>query len=896
MGEVYRARDTRLARTVAVKVLPAHLSSSVELRQRFEREARTISQLSHANICALFDVGNENGVEYLVMEYLEGETLAERLARGALPLEQMLRYAIQIADALDKAHRQGIVHRDLKPANVMVTKSGIKLVDFGLAGFAASGPGGIAGTSATGLPTQAPDLTQEGTILGTLQYMAPEQLEGKTADARTDIFAFGSLLYEMATGQKAFSGPSRAALIASILEREPPAISRLQPVAPPALDHVVKTCLAKDPEDRFQTAHDVRLELQWAGGEESNPGETARSRVLARSRARERWAWAAAALLAAGLAAALLFPLRPRERGSSTGEHAGLKFSILPPEKTGFQPGSLALSPDGTRLAFVAAGADGRNVLWLRAMDSADARPLPGTERAYSPFWSADSRSLAFFAEGKLKKVEASGGPPQVICDTRLARGGAWNREGTIIFAPFPTGGLYRVSAAGGRPVSLTKLDPTRHENSHRWPSFLPDGRHFLYLTRNASRGPQQEDRAIFLGSLDEKQPRRLITVNSNALFARTTPDGSEGSLLFERDGWLVARRFDPARGVFIGEPFSIAAKVRGADPLRAGSFTASDTGVLAYGGGTASDMRQISWFDREGKALRTLGSPGLYMGFELSPDEKRVALDLINLGGEREIWLMELDRGVASRMTLTSSAELFPVWSPDGSRIAFGSSPGMGRAELYQRPSSGAGAAEPLLLSEARKVPNDWSRDGKFLLFGSSRPLYGVGADSKSELWALPLVGGHTPFSVVQIPPFNVTHGSFSPDVRWIVYVSDESGRQEVYVQSFPEPSVKRRISTDGGFQPRWRRDGKEIFYLAPDGQLVSAAVTTGTAGSTLDVARPTPLFRTDAAAMEGSGDSMQYAVSGDGQRFLLSTPLQNLSAQPVTVVLGWNADLQKR
>jgi Tol biopolymer transport system component/predicted Ser/Thr protein kinase len=889
MGEVYKARDTRLDRTVAVKVIGDRMSSSPELRQRFEREARTISQLSHANICALYDVGNQDGVEYLVMEYLEGETLADRLVRGPVPLEQTLRYAIQIADALDKAHRQGIVHRDLKPANVMITKSGVKLVDFGLAKFQ-PGAGGVAVTSETAMATQIPNLTAEGTILGTLQYMAPEQLEGKDSDARTDIFAFGALLYEMATGQKAFSGKSQASLIASILERNPPAISSVQPAAPPALDRVVKTCLAKDPEDRFQTAHDVRLELQWAEGDGSTAGASAPAPAAPRSRMREAAAWLTAAALALGLAAALL--LRPGGRKPETHDHPALKFSILPPEKTAFQPGSLALSPDGTRLVFIAPGPDGRNMIWIRSLDSLEARALPGTERSYSPFWSPDSRSIGFFAEGKMKKVEASGGPPQVICDTRLARGGTWNREGVIVFAPFPTAALYRVAATGGVPSALTKLDAARHENSHRWPSFLPDGRHFLFLTRSV----QQQDRAIYLGSLDGKPPVQLMGGYSNALFARSSPSESEGSVLFERDGWLVARPFDLGKLAFTGEPLPFIPKVRGADPLRVGSFTASDTGVLVFGEGSASDLRQITWFDREGKTLGTLGPPGLYMGFNLSPDEKRVAIDLINLGGEREIWLMELDRGVSSRLTLPTSAELFPVWSPDGSRIAFGRSPGMGRADLYARPSTGAGDAEPLLSNTSRKVPTDWSRDGRFLLYGNSGPLYGVGGgDSNSELWSLPLFGDRKPFPVVQVP-YNVTQGAFSPDGRWVAYSSEESGRQEVYVQSFPTAVVKRRISADGGFQPRWRGDGKEIFFLAPDGRLLAAAVTAATAGSSFDVSSPVALFRPETAAMDASGEAMQYAVSSDGRRFLFSSPVQDLKAQPITVVLDWTADLKKR
>ncbi|MGH9315540.1 MAG: protein kinase domain-containing protein, partial [Thermoanaerobaculia bacterium] len=791
MGEVYKARDTRLEREVAVKVLPQNLSSSEEMRQRFEREAKAISQLSHPHICALYDVGSHEGVEYLVMELLEGETLAARLAKGPLPLDQTLRYGVEIADALDKAHRQGIVHRDLKPGNVMLTKSGVKLLDFGLAKVLV--PKGSV-ESLTSAPTAAKDVTQEGSILGTLSYMAPEQLEGKEADPRTDIFALGATLYEMATGRKAFSGNSRASLIGAIMHTEPAPISALQPMTPPALDRLVKTCLAKDPEDRFQTAHDVRLQLQWAAEGGSLAGLPAPS--AARRRSWERLAWIAAALLGIGLAVSLFLQLRQPARAA--GERRALKLSILPPEKTSFQPGNIALSPDGTRVAFVAAGADGRNVLWIRPLDSLEARPLPGTERAFSPFWSPDGRFLAFFAEGKLKKVEASGGPPQTLCDARLGRGGTWNRDDIIVFAPEPTEGLYRVLATGGQPAALTKLDPSRQENSHRWPTFLPDGRHFLYFARS----PQAESRAIYLGSLESKETRRLMSGNSNGLFA-------EGYLLFERDGWLVARRFD-ARGLeFTGEPLPIAPKVKGTDPLRAAAFTVSDTGVLAFVAGAPSELRQLGWADRSGKPLGAVGSPGLYLGFSLSPDDKRVALDLVNVeAGGREIWLMELAHGVASRLTLPPSLEVRPVWSPNGGRIAYVANQGAGRFDLYQRPSSGAGIAESLLKSDLTKDPTDWSRDGRFLIYETS------GSGRKIQLWVLPLFGDRKPVPILQTP-FNESQGAFSPDGRFFAYVSDESGRQEVYVQTFPVSAAKWRISPDGGSQPRWRRDGKEIFYL---------------------------------------------------------------------------------
>ncbi len=699
MGEVYRARDTRLGREVAVKLLPAHLTLSPEARQRFEREARAIAALSHPNICALYDVGREGEVDYLVMELLAGELLSERLKNGPLPFEQVLRYGVEIAAALGRAHLMGFLHRDLKPGNVMLTTSGAKLLDFGLAkAFEAQGTA----ESRTSASTEEEELTREGAILGTLAYMSPEQLEGRRADTRSDIFAFGAVLYEMATGRKAFPGSSRASRISAIMTAEPEPISALRLGVPLALDRLARTCLRKAPEDRWQSALDVARELRWiaAGGSQAD----APAPSPARRGGLKRLAWIAAALFGLVLPVSVFLFLRQPPTG--TGTPRALKLSILPPEAKAFQPGSVVLSPDGTRLAFVAPGADGRNVLWIRPLDSLEARPLPGTERAFSPFWSPDGDSVAFFTPEKLKKIDASGGPPQVLCDARVGRGGTWNRDGVIVFAPYPTEGLFRVSAAGGQPAPLTKLDLSRRENSHRWPVFLPDGRHFLFVVRSA----MPEYRAVYVGSLDSEWTTRLMDGSSNVLYTRTPSGSSEGFLLYEHDGWLVARPFDSRSLAFKGDPVPVAPKVKGTNPLEAGTFTASDTGVLAFGGGTTA-LRQIAWADRGGRSLGAVGAPGLFIGFALSPDDKRVALDLVNLDpGGREIWLMELANGVASRLTSGSSAELSPVWSPDGSRIAFATSRGWGSTDIFQTLSSGAGRAEALLKSENRELPTDWS------------------------------------------------------------------------------------------------------------------------------------------------------------------------------------------
>src|SRR6266496_1045943 len=594
MGEVYKARDTRLERTVAVKVLSAHLSSSAESRQRFEREAKTISQLSHPHICALYDVGNQDGVEYLVMEYLEGETLADRLLKGALPTEQTLRYGIEIADALDKAHRQGIVHRDLKPGNVMLTKSGVKLLDFGLAKVLLPSPGGR-GTGDEGLtsfPTMASSpLTQEGTILGTFQYMAPEQLEGKEADARTDIFAFGAVLYEMATGHKAFSGASQASLISAIMKEEPAPIATLQPMTPPALDRVVKTCLAKDAEDRFQTAHDAKLQLQWIAEVGSAAGVPAP--VIARRKSRERLAWVGFGIAAIAAIAFAAGYVRRAPRPSP-----GIRATLPFPEKMFL--GELALSPDGTRLAFTAVKAGGQPALWIRNLDGSSAQPVAGAENAFFPFWSPDGRFVGFFADRKLKRVDPSGGTVLTICDADRGVGGTWNRDGTIVFAPVPTSFLYRVAASGGKPVPVTKLDASRHETAHRYPRFLPDGRHFLYMAANLAGPPDDAANAIRVGSLDGRVDKELVRTLSNAGYA-------SGHLLYVREGTLLAHRFDLSRLEVEGEPVPAVQKVGLATWQSFSLFSASDNGVLVTSPRFAPSSRLL-WLDRSGKEAGSVG------------------------------------------------------------------------------------------------------------------------------------------------------------------------------------------------------------------------------------------------------------------------------------------------
>jgi Tol biopolymer transport system component len=856
MGEVYRAKDTRLDRTVAVKVLPQHLSSSPDSRQRFEREAKTISQLSHPHICALYDVGREGETEYLVMEYLEGETLSDRLLKGPLAFEQVLRYGIEIADALDKAHRQGIVHRDLKPGNVMITKSGVKLLDFGLA-KAIAPTGRTSGASLTALPTQAgSNLTQEGTILGTFQYMAPEQLEGKEADARTDIFAFGAVLYEMATGQKAFSGKSQASLISSIMGTEPPAVSAVSPMTPPAFDRVVRTCLAKDADDRWQTAHDVMLEIKWVAEGGSAAGLPAP--VVAKRKNRERL-WMAAAgvgLLALGLLAGRAFRAPVREARA-------LRLSLSPPANAPFETfRSVTVSPDGERIAFVGETSEGRRSLWVRALDALQPRLLPGTEGALHPFWSPDSRFLGFFADGKLKKIDASGGPPQVLANAPFDYGGTWSRDGVIVFAPTVDEGLYRVSASGGTPVAVTRLGP--REEAHRWPSFLSDGRHVVFLA-DARR---TEDHHLKIGSIDAPNSQVLSNAVSSVAFAEP------GYILFVRAGSLLAQRFDVKRLRLDGEPVVVGEKIAEDGNINHKfEFSVSRNGVLAYR--SADPASQLTWFDRSGRPAGKIGDPTRRNLVELSPGGNQVAYEQLDADGRHaDLWLIDLSRAVTSRFTFDPGSNFSPVWSPDGSRIAYGAT----RKEfldLYVR-SAVAGAQEELLLASGDdKGPTSWSPDGRYILFEDYTSDRGI------DLMLLSLEGARKAEPFVQTR-FDEQRATFSPDGKWVAYVSNESGRDEVYVTSFPARANRRQVSTGGGGRPRWRADGRELFYGARGGKLLSVDV-----GPNGDFGPPRNILQ-----VRGARD---YAVAPDGQRFLVDVALEDPGAAPATIVLNWTADLKK-
>ena len=884
MGEVYRARDTRLERIVAVKILPDHLADRAELRERFEREARTIASLNHPHICTLHDIGQQDGTNFLVMEYLDGETLAERLRKGPLPLDQVLQYAIEIADALDKAHRKGITHRDLKPGNIMLTKSGTKLLDFGLAKLRQDT---APGSPLSQLPTANEGITAQGTILGTLQYMAPEQVEGKTneIDARTDIFAFGVVVYEMATGTRAFEGKTSASVMAKIMESDPAPMSLLQPMTPTALDHIVKRCLAKEPDKRWQAASDPCAELSWileSGSQVTLPAPVIFSRDR---RKRLVWSGAAALVVTASLFGTLAYFRR------SPAETGVVRTSILPTSETkaevaiaGLNPaGRLALSPDGRRLAFIAAGRDDKTQVWTRPLDALTAQPLAGTDGAAFPFWSPDSRFLAFVAQGKLKKIDASGGPAITLCDVPGAGfvgAGTWSKDNVILFTGGAGTSILRVPASGGTPVPVTILDAEIGDTRHSYPFFLPDGHHFLYVAEGSKKPASTDPRAVYIGSLDSKEKSKLLLQRgSNAKY-------SQGYLFFVDQAVLMAQPFDPRRLEFIGDAVPLAEDVQINGPRQMGAFSVAETGAFVYQAGSGEVRRQLVWFGRDGKSLGSVGAVGDYVDPALSRDGKKIAVSRLDpQTGIRNIWVLDAERGSASRITFDGSDDTNPIWSPDGGRIAFAqpqdlfitSASGTGKSELLQK------ADQPLASTSGART-EDWSLDGQFIVYADI-PRGNIG------LFVIPLVGERKATTFLQTP-YTEFQGKFSPDGRSLAYSSNESGRYEVYVQTFPASDAKWQVSTEGGDEPRWRGDGKELYFLTLDRKLMAVDVTVDARG--LHAGVPKVLFQTEITEATRP-PVIHYDVRADGQRFLFNVPVEEVVPSPVTLVLNWTAGLKK-
>ncbi len=888
MGEVYRARDTRLERNVAIKVLPAHLAGDAQLKQRFEREARTVSSLNHPHICTLYDIGREGDTDFLVMEYLEGETLAKRLERGSLGGDELFRIAVEISDALDKAHRRGVVHRDLKPGNIMLTPAGAKVLDFGLAkttgpllpGSSSSGKVSPAiGTEGmTASPTLSSPLTTAGSVVGTFQYMSPEQLEGREADARSDIFSFGAVLYEMATAKRAFPGKSRYSVASAILEKDPEPMNSVAPTAPRALERVVSRCLAKDPEDRWQTARDVTVELQWAAEHGSEAPVAAPAKVIAKTTPVSKIAWGVAGVsLLAAIALAAAFFLRP-----SAAVHPIRSF-ISPPDKVAFAfdglDGGPLLSPDGSRLAFPGVDASGREALWVRPLDSLSAQRLEGTEGATFPFWAPDSRQLGFFQEGKLKKIDVTGGPAVALCDLADGRGGTWNTNDVIVVSNGQLkGGLLSIPAAGGTPTALPVREGTGSAFSNRWPSFLPDGKHYLYLSGDLT-ATGTPNLGIYVGELGSKEQTFLVQADSEAFYA------PPGYLLYLRGTTLMAQPFDADSQKLKGEAFPVAEQVTSPQLFRLGYFTVSQTGLMIYQTGAPASSGQFTWFDAEGKPGEVVSSPGVQLEPLLSSDGHRLAYLSAESGGKNtDVWILDLARGVRTRFTFGPALADSPVWSPDGSQIVY-SVVEKGKGDLYVKDSSGAGSAELLFQSDANKSPDDWSRDGRYILFTALDPQ----GKTKYDLWALPLFGDRKPFAVVQTA-FEEPVGMFSPDTHWVAFESDESGNFEVYLSPFPGGGAKWQVSQGGGVQPIWNRDGKTLYYLAPGGRLM--AVSVQEKGAAVEIGTPRQLFQTPMADADAFGRA--YTVTPDGKRFLVEKSGQ-VATFPLTLVTNWTAGLKK-
>jgi Tol biopolymer transport system component len=873
MGEVYLARDLEIGRDVAVKVLPSTFSSDQDRLKRFQQEACAAGALNHPNILSIYDVGKNDGSPYVVSELLEGETLRKRIIGTPLGQRRAVDYALQIANGLAAAHEKGIIHRDLKPDNIFITNDGrVKILDFGLAKLTQLD----GNQSQTDVPTRRVD-TDPGVVMGTVGYMAPEQLKGGAVDQRSDIFSFGAILYEMLSGRRAFHGESAAETMSAILKEDPPELSDTNRSVSPALERLVNHCLEKNPEARFHSARDVAFALEAVSGSAvASETMTARSLVTTTSRMRPWLPWALAAIGLLIAAVTLAWTYFRRERTDARPIEA-LRFIIPIPEKAQTF-GPPMISPDGRYVVFRINTDDGKELLWMHALGSFEARPLVGTDGGFQPFWSPDSRAVAFFTNGKLKWIDISGGSGQTVCDAPSNYSGAWSRDGTIIFSRGAASGLYRVPATGGTPIQLTTVDASRNEIEHIWPYFLPDGRHFLFLARNA----QPENSAIYVGSLDSRETTRLLQAHSSMAYA------SPGYLLFVRENTLMAQGFDADTLQLKGDAFPVAEHtVRNTISGRA-MFSVSENGVLVSRAGGSITSNQLVWFDRSGKQLNVLTPPGNYTAPALSPDEKKVAVSRLDFqsGTASDIWLIDLERGSQIRLTTDPAGDSLPSWSANGDRVAFVSTRN-GVTSIYQKASNGASPEEPLVSSVELKYNPQWSPDGQFLIYSQLNP------KTRLDLYLRSLSGEKQSTSFVQ-SEFIEMHPRFSPNGRWLAYISNETGRFEVYVESFPAIGAKVAISIGGGSQPQWRADGRELFYYTPDRKL--AAVEVNGDGPTFKVGEPRPLFEIRVPSIDqtfpGNG---YYTVTRDGQRFLVGSFPEAPERQQINVIVNWTADFKK-
>ncbi|GAB4325125.1 MAG: hypothetical protein Kow0074_18560 [Candidatus Zixiibacteriota bacterium] len=884
MGEVFLAEDGKLDRKVALKFLPDHVSLEGDVKARFLQEAKAASAFTHPNVCTVHDIVESDGRMFIVMEHVDGQTLRDK--RDALSLTQIIEIGAQVADGLAAAHQQGIVHRDIKSENIMLRRDGIaQITDFGLAKLR-----GVASR-----------LTKEGSTLGTTGYMSPEQALGQDVDHRSDIFSLGVVLYELLTGQMPFTGAHEAAIMYEIVNVEAAPPSAINPDLDPEIDRILLECLQKEPDERYQSAREVAKDLRRFKRDSgrkrvsrisqsrlsvsrapSRVSRTDRQETAGESGGRRSLGWLPWAVSAV-LGLALLYVAFGR--GPANNATGAYRFSLHPPDGLGLAiegGGNLAVSPNGRYIVFAAVDSLQTPTLWLRPIDRLSAQQLPGTELAWYPFWSPDSRYVGFFTQnGKLKKIDVTGGPPVVLCDAQSGRGGSWNQNGDIIFSPASFSGLWRVSAAGGVPTQITYPDSTGERNTHRWPTFLPDGDHFLYYVRTGTGGMDTSDDSVHVAALDGSMDRALFQSEGNAIFA------SE-HLLFTRDRTLMAQPFDPNGLEYLGDPFPIAEDVYFDAGFNNAVFTASANGTVSYLTGAGTVVNQLLWYDRSGAIIDSLGGVGVYGNCRLSPDGSHFAVEMQERNsGNNDIWVFDLERNVKTRLTFDPRNDMSPVWSPNGKFIYYASFQ-TGNFDIYRKNASGAGDATLIYHSTKSKWPISMSRDGRTLI------VHGIGdVGIGDDIWSLPIdpvtgdaVGELTPFQQTE---FDEDDAHLSPDGRWLAFSSNETGRYEVYVRPFPGPGGKWQISNTGGDFSYWSDDGRELFYIAADGAVM--VVEVDGRGSSFRAGEPRRLFGTKTFSTNSP-----WSVTSDGQKFIVVSLGVGEAENRIDVVVNWTSEVESR